>query len=239
MSRSKRQQKFKETVVSQEQLPDSPIVKRITTPIEPKTENQRRYINAIKNFKLIFGIGPAGVGKSFIAGSIAAERLESRQIEKIIITRPAVEAGESFGHLPGELSEKFEPYLAPLTSVFEQRLGKSYFEYLVKVGKIQAIPLAFMRGITFTDAFVVLDEAQNVTPGQMKMFLTRIGENCTVVVDGDVTQQDISGPSGLVDAIERVSYIPSVKVVRFSDSDSVRSGLVAEILCAYRNKDTD
>lgn len=239
MSRSKRQQKHRETVVSDDQLPETPIVKRNRQPLEPKTENQRRYINAIKNFDLIFGVGPAGVGKSFIAGSIAAEKIDTKQIDRIIITRPAVEAGESMGHLPGELDEKFEPYLAPLRAVFEERLGKSYFEYLVKTGAIQAIPLAFMRGMTFSDAFVILDEAQNVTPRQMKMFLTRIGENCTVVVDGDETQKDIVGPSGLTDAIDRVSYIPSVKVVRFSDVDSVRSGLVAELLIAYRNKDTD
>lgn len=232
-----RQQRSKgNNVVSEDQLPERPVIKRIATPLEAKTENQRRYINAIKNFKLVFGLGPAGCGKTYIAGSIAAEKLESKSVERVIITRPAVEAGESFGHLPGELAEKYEPYLMPLRSVFEERLGKSFFEYLLKTNVIQPIPLAFMRGTTFNDCVVLLDEAQNVTPTQMKMFLTRIGENCTVVVSGDEDQRDISGPSGLTDAVAKVSYIPSVKVIRFDDNDIVRSGLVAEILQAYKQE---
>lgn len=209
--------------------------KVVIRPLEAKNESQKRYINAIRNFKLIFGVGPAGCGKSYVAGCIAAEKLQAKSIEKVIITRPAVEAGERFGFVPGDLSEKFEPYLTPLRAIFEQRLGKSFFEYLLKTDVIQVVPLAFMRGMTFSDAFVILDEAQNVTPTQMKMFLTRIGDNCTVIVDGDEDQKDIPGPSGLTDAVSRVSYIPSVKVVRFDESDIVRSGLVREIMCAYRN----
>jgi phosphate starvation-inducible protein PhoH and related proteins len=208
-------------------------VARATAPIEPKTDAQKRYLNAIKTFKLVFGVGPAGTGKTFIAGAFAAMALEARQVERIIITRPAVDAGESLGFLPGELEEKYEPYLAPLRQVFWERLGKGQTEYFLKSGKIEAIPLGHMRGMTFKNAIVLLDEAQNVTPAQMKMFLTRIGEDCTVIVNGDPEQKDITGPSGLNDAIARVGYIPSVKVVKFSDRDVVRSGLVAEIVSAY------
>lgn len=234
MAKARQQKQRKGNVVPDEELPSQPVIRRNPTPLEPKTENQRRYINAIKHFKLVFGVGPAGSGKSYVAISIAAEKLESKNIDKIIITRPAVEAGESFGHLPGELEEKFAPYLAPFQAIFEERLGKSYYEYLLKNNVIRAIPLAFMRGLTFENAIVILDEGQNVTPAQMKMFLTRIGENCTVIVDGDIEQVDIPGPSGLTDAIQRLSFIPSVKVIRFSDADIVRSGLVAEILREYR-----
>ena len=208
-------------------------------PLEPQNEKQKRYMNAIKSFQVVFGIGPAGTGKTYVAGAIACEMLKAKQIEKIIITRPAVDAGESLGFLPGELEDKYEPYITPLRSVFEARLGKSEFEYFLRVGKIQALPLAYMRGMTFDDAFVILDESQNVTPSQMKMFLTRIGKNCKVVIDGDIEQKDIQGVSGLSDAISKISYIPSIKVVKFDDEDVVRSGLVAEIIKAYRQKEND
>lgn len=221
-------------MVPQEALPTERIVRRNAEPLSAKTESQRRYINAIKNFQLVFGRGPAGTGKTYIACAIAAEMLESKLVEQIILTRPAVEAGEEFGFIPGTLNEKYEPYLTPVRSVFEERLGKSYFEYLLKVGKIKAVPLAFMRGMTFNDSFVILDEAQNTTLKQMKMFLTRIGTNCKTVIDGDDEQVDIAGASGLTDSIARISYIPAVKVVQFTDDDIVRSGLVAEIIKAYR-----
>ena len=239
MSRSKRQQKAerwnKGVAVTSEELPVERVIKRNAEPLVAKTENQRRYINAIKNFELVFGTGPAGTGKTYIACAIAAEMLESKLIEQIILTRPAQEAGEEFGALPGTLDEKYEPYLAPVRSVFEERLGKSYFEYLLKVGKIKAVPLAFMRGMTFNDSFVILDEAQNTTTKQMKMFLTRLGMNCKTVIDGDAEQVDISAASGLTDSIARIGYIPSVKVIQFEDDDIVRSGLVREIIKAYRS----
>ncbi len=216
--------------------PERPIAKR---PIEPLTENQKRYINAIKNFVLIFGTGPAGAGKTWVCAALAAQALEEKRISKIIITRPAVEAGEHLGFLPGELEEKFDPYLQPFKDVLIERLGKSQTEYAIKVGKIEAAPLAYMRGRTFKDAFVILDEAQNTTLAQMKMFLTRIGHDCKVVVNGDISQKDIHGKSGLADAVKRLAFIPSVKHIEFERSDIVRSGLVQEIVEAYERPESD
>lgn len=210
--------------------------RRDNSPITPKTESQKRYYSAMKSFKLIFATGPAGTGKTWLCAAYAAQLLESGEIEKIIVTRPAVEAGESLGFLPGELEEKYAPYLVPVIHAFNERLGKSFTEYCIKAGKIEALPLAFTRGITFKNAFVILDEAQNTTPTQMKMFLTRIGENCKVVVNGDLEQKDIPGKSGFEDAIERVCHIPAVKHIKFGEEDVVRSGLVAEIVQAYRNR---
>ena len=202
-------------------------------PLKPMNEGQRRYINAIKNFTLTVATGPAGAGKTYISGALAADGLRSGEYEKIIITRPAVEAGEKLGFLPGEVEEKYEPYLLPFREVLEERLGKSQVEYMLKHGRIEAAPLAYMRGRTFKNAFVILDEAQNTTPVQMKMFLTRIGNNCRVVVNGDMSQHDLHGKSGLDDAVRRISHIPAVKVITFKHSDIVRSGLVQEIVAAY------
>lgn len=208
-------------------------------PLVAKTENQKRYIAAIKSSILTFGIGPAGTGKTYIAGALAAEAFQDKQVERVIITRPAVDAGESLGFLPGELSEKYAPYIAPFQQVLEERLGKARVGYMMKSGTLEAQPLAYMRGRTFKDAFVILDEAQNVTPDQMKMFLTRIGENCTVVIDGDPTQQDIRGTSGLLDAVKRLSWIPSVRVVSFELADVVRSGLVGDVIQSYSKRYDD
>lgn len=201
--------------------------------LEGKNENQKRYINAIKNFTLTFATGPAGTGKTFIAASLAAAAFEAGTVDQIILTRPAVEAGENLGFLPGEIEEKFGPYMQPFLDVLNRRLGKSHVENLIKNERILAVPLAYMRGRTFRDAFVILDEAQNTSPVQMKMFLTRIGENCKVVVNGDTDQQDIPGVSGLPDAIRRCSWIPSVKTVEFTRNDIVRSGLVQDIVSSY------
>lgn len=167
-----------------------------------------------------------------IATSLAAEWLSSGKIDKFIITRPAVEAGESLGFLPGELEEKYAPYLAPVMQILNDYFGKSHVENLLKLGKIEAIPLGFMRGTTFKNCVVLLDEAQNVTKKQMKMFLTRIGEGCTVIVDGDAAQVDIPD-SGLVDAVKRLQHIPAVKIIQFSRQDIVRDDIVAEIIEAY------
>lgn len=208
-------------------------VPRSNEPLVAKTETQKRYINAIKSFPLTFGIGPAGTGKTYIAGAIAAQMIENKAIKTIIVTRPAVEAGESLGFLPGELDQKYEPFIAPFRMVLEERLGKGMVEYLIKSGRLQALPIAYMRGRTFRDAFVILDEAQNTTPRQMKLFLSRIGSNCKTVVDGDPNQVDLSGPSGLTDATRRLKHIPSIKVVTFTRDDIVRSGLVSEIVQAY------
>ena len=234
---SRRQQ-----VRSQKQYQEEPTfeqferqtVKRDTSPITPLTEGQKRYLNAMKQFALTFATGPAGTGKTWMCAALAAQLLEAGQIEKIIITRPAVEAGENLGFLPGELEEKFDPYLQPFRDVLNERLGKSYVDLLIKRGIIEAAPLAYMRGRTFKKkVFVILDEAQNTTPTQMKMFLTRIGHDCRVVVNGDMAQKDVKGESGLEDAVVRLAYIPSIKHVRFTREDIVRSGLVQEIVEAY------
>lgn len=233
-AKQQRQQRVKGgNVVAEDQLPERPVIKRVAIPLEAKTENQRRYINAIKNFTLTFASGPAGTGKTWVCTSMAVQMLESKSIEKLIITRPAIEAGESLGHLPGEIEQKFDPYLQPFRDVLNERLGKSFVDYLIKTGKIEAAPLAYMRGRTFSDSFVILDEGQNTTPEQMKMFLTRIGANCKVVVNGDITQRDIRGMSGLEDAIKKLSFIPSIKHIEFDRSDIVRSGIVQEIISAY------
>lgn len=212
-------------------------VKRDTSPITPLNEGQKRYLNAMKQFVLTFATGPAGTGKTWMCAALAAQLLEAGQIDKIIITRPAVEAGESLGFLPGELEEKFDPYLQPFRDVLNERLGKSYVELLIKRGRIEAAPLAYMRGRTFTDTFVILDEAQNTTPEQMKMFLTRIGQGCKVVVNGDTTQKDIKGASGLQDAVNRVTWIPSVKHIHFTREHVVRSGFVQEVIESYEKDD--
>lgn len=222
-----------------QEQPRAYIPKIVSEPLKAKTDNQKKYMNAIRSATLTFGVGPAGTGKTYICGAIAAELLQSKEIDKIIITRPAVEAGESLGFLPGEVEEKYEPYLTPFRDVLNERLGKTHVDYLVKMGRVEPAPLAYMRGRTFKDAVVILDEAQNVTPEQMKMFLTRIGENCKVIVNGDEAQKDIKGDSGLTDAIKRISYIPSVQVIKFSAKDIVRSGLVQEIVEAYQKPTQD
>lgn len=209
----------------------APVIKK-APPLQAKNDTQQRYIRAIENYDVVFGLGPAGTGKTYIAGSVACDMLRKKLVETIIITRPAVDAGESLGFLPGELEEKYAPYIAAFRDVLDERLGKSFVDYLLKVGQIKAMPFAYMRGRTFKNAVVILDEAQNATPLQMKLFLTRIGENCKVIIDGDESQSDIND-SGLSDAVSRIQHIPSVKVVRFSKSDVVRSGLVQEVVEAY------
>lgn len=208
------------------------------TPIDALNESQKRYISAIKNFTLTIATGPAGTGKTWLCGALAAQALDNGEIDKIIITRPAVEAGEHLGFLPGELEEKFDPYLTPFREVLNERLGRTFVDYLIKNEKIEASPLAYMRGRTFKNAYVILDEAQNTTPTQMKMFLTRIGQDCKVIVNGDISQKDIHGISGLDDAIKRLLWIPTVKHVRFDRGDIVRSGLVQEIIEAYENEES-
>lgn len=155
-------------------------------------------------------------------------------IDKVVITRPGVEAGEKFGFLPGELKDKYQPFIEPFLEVLRERMGKSFVEYLLKTGKIQAAPLAFMRGSTFKRSLVIFDEAQNSTPVQMKLFLTRIGEGSKVIVDGDIEQKDILGQSGLTDAIHRLKNVPNIGLVEFDIEDCVRSGICRDILFAYR-----
>jgi phosphate starvation-inducible PhoH-like protein len=222
------------TSVSEDNIP--PKFQRDTSPLEALTPRQQDYINAIRSNPLTFGIGPAGTGKTWIAASIASQLLEDREVDRIIVTRPAVEAGEELGHLPGELSEKWAPYFAPVRHVLERRLGKGAVEMYLKSERIVIMPLAYMRGHTFQNSFVLLDEAQNTTPSQMKLFLTRIGEGSRIAVDGDLSQRDIRGPSGLTDALGRVRHLPGVGVVKFDRSDVVRSGLVQQIVEAYQDE---
>jgi phosphate starvation-inducible PhoH-like protein len=211
---------------------------RAPAPLEARTPAQKRYIDAIRRHSLTFGIGPAGTGKSYCAGALAAQALEAGQIDRIILTRPAVEAGEQLGFLPGDLDEKFSPYIDAFRDILNARLGAGTVDYCLRHGRIQASPLAYMRGKTFDDrTFVVLDEAQNTTPAQMKLFLTRIGEGAKVVVNGDVRQSDIRGPNGLEDAIHRLRGLPGVVVHAFEREDIVRSGLVRDIIDRYEPLD--
>lgn len=209
--------------------------RKASSPLKPKTDSQAKYIAAIKAHQLTFGIGPAGTGKSYCAAAIAAEELESKRIERIIVSRPAVEAGENLGFLPGDLNEKFDPYFDPFRDCLIERLGKGAVECGLKNDRIVIAPLAYLRGKTFKDAFVILDEAQNCTHSQLKMFLTRIGENCRVVVNGDIRQSDIGHKSGLQDAIDRLTGLASVYAHEFDREDIVRSGLVRDIIDRYEN----
>jgi phosphate starvation-inducible PhoH-like protein len=207
---------------------------RTKTPLQAQTPAQQCYINAIKSHCLTFGIGPAGTGKSYCAGALAAEALESGRIERIILTRPAVEAGEQLGFLPGEVEDKYAVYIDAFRDILNERLGRGVVDYCLRHGRIVGAPLAYMRGKTFNNnTFVILDEAQNTTPAQMKMFLTRIGENSKVVINGDIRQSDIRGPNGLQDAIEKVRGLPGVHIHSFERADIVRSGLVKHILDRY------
>lgn len=209
-------------------------LKKKVEPLQAQTEAQGRYIMALESSTLIFAIGPAGTGKTYVAASFAAEELSAKRIQQIIVTRPNIEVGVGLGFLPGELEDKYLPYLAPFQSIMIERLGVGVYEYALKSKKILPEPLGFMRGKTFNDAIVILDEAQNTTPAEMKMFLTRIGKNCTVIVDGDADQCDLSGPSGLMDAVHRLCKVPGVEVIEFTEDDIVRSGIVRDILRAYR-----
>jgi len=209
---------------------------RSRAPLSAQTPSQQCYINAIKNNCLTFGIGPAGTGKSYCAGALAAEALESGRIERIILTRPAVEAGEQLGFLPGEVEDKYAVYIDAFRDILNERLGRGVVDYCLRHGRIVGAPLAYMRGKTFSNnTFVILDEAQNTSPAQMKMFLTRIGENSKVVINGDIRQSDIRGPNGLDDAITRVRGLPGVHVHTFERQDIVRSGMVRYILDRYEN----
>lgn len=201
--------------------------------IETLSLAQKKYLNVIKNNILTFATGCAGTGKSYIALSYAAEQLKAKRISKIIITRPLVEAGEKVGYLPGLLEEKLSPYFDPMIAILNKRLGQSYTDYLIKRNIIEAKPLAYLRGSTFENSMVILDESQNTTPAQMMMFLTRIGENCKMIVDGDLAQSDIRGESGLHDALSRLKPVNNVGHIHFTIDDVVRSGICKDILIAY------
>ena len=204
-------------------------------PIRVKTLGQKVYVDSIKSHDVVFGIGPAGTGKTFLAVTLAVTALKRGQVKRIVLTRPAVEAGESLGFLPGDLKEKGDPYLRPVYDALYQILGKEQTTRLMEREIIEIAPLAYMRGRTLEDAFVILDEAQNTTIMQMKMFLTRLGFNSKMIVNGDMSQIDLPRrvKSGLIDAMEKLKGIKAIDFVHFSASDVVRHPVVADIINAY------
>ena len=201
--------------------------------IQARNQAQGHYLAAIKTHQLTFGLGPAGTGKTFCATAMAVEAFERREVERIIFTRPAIEAGEHLGFLPGKLQEKLEPWFAIFRSYLSDMLGRGVVDCALKNDRIVFEPLAFMRGKTFDNAFVLMDEAQNCTRLQLKMFLTRIGENSRVVINGDTRQSDLGNGSGLADAASRLAGLHGVYIHEFETSDIVRSGLVRSIAARY------
>jgi len=203
--------------------------------VRPKTEGQRRFVDAIEKHTLTFGIGPAGTGKTFLAMVMAIRALRAREISKIVLSRPAVEAGEKLGFLPGDLKEKVDPYLRPLYDAMAELLDDGTTAKFTERGVIEVAPLAYMRGRTLSDAFVILDEAQNATREQLKMFLTRLGANSRMVVNGDVTQIDLPRgvASGLPDVPRLFKEIDDIAIVELDESDVVRHPLIAKIIGAY------
>ncbi len=207
--------------------------------IAPKSLNQRLYIDAIKRHDMVFGIGPSGTGKTYLAVAMAVDALLSRTVTRIILARPAVEAGERLGFLPGTLQEKVDPYLRPLYDALYDVLDPERTERMIEKGTIEIAPIAFMRGRTLNDAFVILDEAQNTTSEQMKMFLTRLGFNSKAVITGDITQVDLpeGRRSGLMEAVDVVSRVLGISFVYFNEHDVVRHQLVQRIIRAYEEHD--
>jgi phosphate starvation-inducible PhoH-like protein len=206
--------------------------------VRPKSAGQRRYVDAINENVVTFGIGPAGTGKSYLAVAAAIQALQAKSVNRIVLTRPAVEAGERLGFLPGDLLAKVDPYLRPLYDALYDLLEPEGTQRLMDRGTIEVAPLAYMRGRTLSSSFIILDEAQNTTPEQMKMFLTRIGFGSKAVVTGDITQADLGGrPSGLADVEELLGGIEGIAVVRLGRRDVVRHRIVAEIIDAYERVD--
>ena len=203
--------------------------------IGPKTLGQREYLQAIRDHDLTFGIGPAGTGKTYLAVAMAVAAMTEKRVKRIVLTRPAVEAGERLGFLPGDLAEKINPYLRPLYDALYDMLDFEKVQEMMETGVIEVAPLAFMRGRTLNDAFIILDEAQNTTPEQMKMFLTRLGFGSRAVVTGDVTQIDLPGKSssGLVHASRCLAGVEGISFVRFREDDVIRHPLVGRIVSAY------
>lgn len=207
--------------------------------VMPKSRAQKEYIDAIRSSDMVFGIGPAGTGKTYLAMAMAVAALSKGEVDRIILTRPAVEAGEALGFLPGDLAEKVDPYLRPLYDALHDMMRFEKVSNLTDQGVIEVAPLAFMRGRTLNDSFIILDEAQNTTSEQMKMFLTRLGFNSKAVITGDITQIDlpVDKPSGLVETKNILQGIEGIKIVFFSKKDVVRHGLVQKIIKAYEDLD--
>lgn len=202
--------------------------------VRPLNQVQSEYMQSIRSNEITFGIGSAGTGKTYISAGYAAKELYDRHIEKIILTRPNVETGRGLGFLPGELEEKYAPYLEPFENIFTQLLGKGFYEYALKSKQIDPKPLGFMRGSSFDNTIILVDEVQNMTKTEFKMLLSRIGRNCKMILSGDPDQSDIPN-SGLPDAIHRLKNIPSIGVVNFEVDDIVRSKICKNIILAYKN----
>ena len=204
-------------------------------PIKAKTVGQKKYVDAIRKNTIIFGVGPAGTGKTFLAVAMAVKALRDKQVSRIILTRPAIEAGERLGFLPGDLQSKIDPYLRPLYDALFEMMGAENYQHCVEKQTIEVAPLAYMRGRTLDDSFIILDEAQNATPEQMKMFLTRLGFNSKAVITGDLTQTDLphGTKSGLSLAVKILDDIDDIAIHRFSERDVVRHHLVQKIIQAY------
>ncbi|MGM9658945.1 MAG: PhoH family protein [Eubacteriales bacterium] len=207
-------------------------------PIKAKTVGQQKYVDSIKKNTIVFGIGPAGTGKTFLAVAMAVTALKQKQISRIVLTRPAVEAGEKLGFLPGDLQSKIDPYLRPLYDALGEMLGSESFSRYLEKNIIEIAPLAYMRGRTLDNAFIILDEAQNTTPEQMKMFLTRLGNNSKAIITGDITQIDLPfiRASGLVEAVGILDDIEGIDIFKFTHKDVVRHPLVQKIILAYEKK---
>ncbi len=204
-------------------------------PVKPKTLGQKKYVDSIRKNTIVFGIGPAGTGKTYLAVAQAVRAFKNHEIQRIILTRPAVEAGEKLGFLPGDLQNKVDPYLRPLYDALFDMMGAEAFQRNQERGYIEVAPLAYMRGRTLDDSFIILDEAQNTTPEQMKMVLTRLGFNSKMVITGDITQIDLADNkrSGLVEASRVLRNIESIEQIKFSEKDVVRHKLVQDIVKAY------
>jgi phosphate starvation-inducible protein PhoH and related proteins len=217
------------------QILEDVVWRHRNTKVAPKTLNQKRYVDSIRRSTITFGIGPAGTGKTFLAVAMAAAALAEREVQRIILTRPAVEAGERLGFLPGDIQAKVDPYLRPLFDALYDMLDPDRVNGYFERGVIEVAPLAFMRGRTLNDSFVILDEAQNTSPEQMKMFLTRLGFNSRMVVTGDITQIDLPAEqrSGLVVVRDILNQVPDVSFIRFGGEDVVRHKLVQRIVAAY------
>ena len=218
---------------------DTILTPRAGRPIAPKGAMQKQYVDLVRGNDIVFAVGPAGTGKTYLAMAFAVRSLLDKQVRRIILTRPAVEAGERLGFLPGTLEEKVDPYLRPLYDALHDMIDADKLERFMTDGTVEVAPLAFMRGRTLNDSFIVLDEAQNTTPEQMKMFLTRMGFGSKAVVTGDITQTDLprGQKSGLRDALELVEGIRGIARVQFSDQDVVRHPLVAALIRAYDQRD--
>jgi phosphate starvation-inducible protein PhoH and related proteins len=205
--------------------------------VQPRSLNQRHYVEAIEQADMVFGIGPAGTGKTYLAVAMAASALLAKKVSRIVLVRPAVEAGERLGFLPGSLQEKVDPYLRPLYDALYDLLEPERVDKMLERNVIEVAPLAFMRGRTLNDAFIIMDEAQNTTSEQMKMFLTRLGNNAKAVITGDVTQIDLPNPrkSGLIEAMNILDGVDGIRFIRFEDGDVVRHHLVQRIIRAYES----